>query len=87
MTFQEKVDSLSKDEQGQLKGGFVAIELDPLTLNDIKNKNTKECENDNCSDNIKNKGASCHNTDCMCACSSVNPNPPSNFPCTGIGHL
>lgn len=89
MTFQEKVEPLSKDEQGRLNGGFVSIELGAETLADVKNKNTKLCQNENCTNDIKNKGAECKNTNCLCDCggSNPNPNPPTNSPCSGIGHL
>lgn len=86
MTFQEKVEPLSKDEKGQLRGGFNVVDMGQNS--GLRIRNGDECVNKNCPSDTKNQDG-CENTNCSkcnCGCPSVT-NPYSNFPCSGIGHL
>lgn len=54
MTFQEKVEPLSKNEEGQLMGGFASVEL-PDELARAGLVNGKDCTNYDCPEDSKNK--------------------------------
>lgn len=91
LTFQEKVQPLSKDEQGLLKGGFTEVgTIDPSPR---KLRNTG-CTNGNCPSNAVNK-EECSNTNCTikCKCGSNNggsiddPGAFLNTLCEGGGNL
>ncbi len=68
----EVIQTLSRDEQGHLTGGFLDLpvisdSIDPR----VKNK-AGQCENINCS-STKNKASDgCSNSNCDCTCSQIN---------------
>lgn len=85
MTFHEKVEPLSTDEKGLLKGGYEVIDFgeESSLLLDLTNRS--ECKNTNCPSSAKNSNG-CTNTNCtMCNCSCPTTNPCSNNPCGSIG--
>lgn len=87
MTFHEKVEPLSKNEEGQLMGGFASVEL-PDELSRAGLVNGKDCNNDDCPSDTKNKSL-CENGNCRsCSCDDDSGGKlPGNFPCTGIGPI
>ncbi len=87
MTFQEKVEPLSKNEEGQLMGGFASVEL-PDELARAGLVNGKDCTNYDCPEDSKNKER-CENDNCrICSCGGDSGGKlPGNFPCTSIGPI
>lgn len=72
LTFQEKVQPLSKDEQGLLKGGFTEVGTPDANSLIIRNGS---CDNENCTTAAKNK-IECRNKNCkLCSCKTDPYNP------------
>lgn len=84
--FQELVQSgaiqtLSRDEQGHLIGGFIDVSVVSDSIDPLSKNKVGQCKNENCSGSTNKTMDGCTNSNCNCTCSQLNTSCEPNRLC------